>query len=163
MLIARVSLKPDGMEGRFICGLREDLSNRPVTSDGFGFRTLLTVRFPGLGPIAFRRATARINRMENAMKKTGKVLATVATVFALTLGGAITASASTEYVGGGTFQYDADASLNWCNYYHPSKKHRCTVQNKYGSLRSPDRAGNQWAYQSQPVARTGNQVFWFVY
>lgn len=97
------------------------------------------------------------------MKKAARASAAVVTAFALILGGSLSASAGVEYVGGGTFHHDADATINWCNYHHPSKKHRCTVENRFGSLRSPDAAGGSWAYKSQPVARTGNRVYWFVY
>lgn len=96
-------------------------------------------------------------------KNTRRVGLSAALAAVLVLGGALTASAGTEYVGGGTFHYNADATLNWCNYHHPSKKHRCTVENKFGSLRSPDTAGGLWAYQSQPVAKVGNKVWWHVY
>lgn len=97
------------------------------------------------------------------MKKALKISTTVVTALAILFGGSLSASAGVEYVGGGTFHYNADAVINWCNYHHPTKKHRCTVQNKFGSVRSPDRAGGSWAYQSQPVAKTGNRVYWYVY
>lgn len=101
---------------------------------------------------------------ENVRSRTTKRAALGAALAAvLVMGGALTASAGTEFVGGGTFHYNADATLNWCNYHHPSKKHRCTVENRFGSVRSPDAAAGLWAYQSQPVARTGNKVWWHVY
>lgn len=73
------------------------------------------------------------------------------------------ANAGTEYVGGGTWQYNADNSTNYSNYYHGSKLHRSSVQNRYGLVRSGDKPGGVWAMASQAVALTNNQAFWYVY
>lgn len=82
---------------------------------------------------------------------------------ALVLGSSVAASATTENVGGGTWVYNADNASNYSNYYHGSSKHRSSVQNRYGLVRSGDKPGGQWAYASQPVAITNNQAFWYVY
>lgn len=76
---------------------------------------------------------------------------------------AVSAVATTEYPDGGTWVYDANGSTNYSNYYHASKKHRSSVQNCNGLVRSTDAVGGLWSYASEGVCLSGNQAFYYVY
>ena len=91
--------------------------------------------------------------------------ATVAGLAATALVAAVpvAAFATTKQVSGGTWNYGANATTNYSNFYHPSRLHRSSVENCYGLVRSADRAGGFYSYASESVCLSGNQAFYNVY
>ncbi len=95
---------------------------------------------------------------------TGKRAAVVGALAVAILGATpmVAALATTKSEDGGTWTYGAGGSTNYSDYYHPSKEHRSSVSNDYGTYRSANEAGGLWADVSETVAISGNQAFWDV-
>jgi hypothetical protein len=87
---------------------------------------------------------------------------------AFVMGGATAASATTEYVGGGTWNYGvyepASTVYVYSEYMHYSKKHRTTVQVHNGAMyRSADAAAGKWAKVEKASYYGGNGAWWYAY
>ncbi|MEU3183818.1 lactococcin 972 family bacteriocin [Streptomyces sp. NPDC006923] len=78
---------------------------------------------------------------------------------ALVVGTAAPALATVVGVGGGTWDYGADATWTWSDYYHGSKCHGSSVQGK-NYYTSGDTAAGAWANAGAPAKLSGNQAYW---
>jgi lactococcin 972 family bacteriocin len=98
------------------------------------------------------------------MKKSFKPLLAVAAAGAIALGGAGTASAVTEYVGGGTWDHYITFNTNTSNYYHGNLTHSSTARNGVGgSVTSGRIAKGKWAYATVQASLSGNTAYWNTY
>jgi lactococcin 972 family bacteriocin len=96
------------------------------------------------------------------MKNSLKPLVAVAAAGAIILGGAGTAAAVTENVGGGTWtHYVADKNVS--NYYHQNVKHSATAVNNVGSSTSGQVAKGVWANSWVYASAWGNKAYWNTY
>ncbi|TXK18985.1 lactococcin 972 family bacteriocin [Homoserinibacter sp. GY 40078] len=100
----------------------------------------------------------------------GRIRAGIAAIVAagLVAGGAVAAHATTEYVGGGKWSYGVYEPANtvyvYSNYYHPSKKHRSTVQVHNGTqYRSKDAPAGKTAEIERATSYGGNKAWWYAY
>jgi Bacteriocin (Lactococcin_972) len=106
--------------------------------------------------------------LEDALNRVSKVLAAGAVALALVLGGAVSASATTSYPGGGTWIYGVYSGGTWgtggtvrSDYYHASAIHRSTACNGAGSCTSlPWYSAGAWSYARIPATASGNTAFW---
>lgn len=97
----------------------------------------------------------------------------LATAGALALGLALVpvsaANAATVYPSiGGTFKHGVNEPAStlyvWANYIHPTKKHRSSVINHWGTLkRSADRGAGIWAYSELATTWGGNKAYYHAY
>ena len=102
--------------------------------------------------------------MGAAMKARTRAWMVTATTAGLIAGTPVVAAlATTKSVSGGTWTYGATGSINYSNYFHPSKKHRSSVQNCSGTYRSTDAAGGLTSRVSESVCLSGNQAYYNVY
>lgn len=97
-------------------------------------------------------------RMRN---RNGKIGLTVA-IGLLSIGVvASPAFATTEYPGGGIWNYDATFTKNYSKYFHETKSHGSSVENaRYGLVRSQCQPGDIWANASQTSTGSGNKAYW---
>lgn len=95
--------------------------------------------------------------------KLKKVIASLAVSIAVLGAGATSVFATTEYVGGGTWNYGTNDTTVWSNYYHGSKIHRSSVIGAY-YYNSGWKSPGVWSYASAPE-RDGvvDESFWDVY
>ncbi|REJ06421.1 lactococcin 972 family bacteriocin [Microbacterium bovistercoris] len=96
------------------------------------------------------------------MKRGTKLIAASALALAMAVGSVTAANATTEYVGGGTWQYwvDYGTDTNYSGYYHGSAYHRASVSNGTGTVREYANAGS-WARAMQSAAAWGNKAYWW--
>lgn len=90
-------------------------------------------------------------------------LAVTALAATAVLGAGGAANATTQWPEGGTWIYDATGTTNYSNYYHSSAKHRSSVSNRLGTVRSADAARGYWSYASQTVYTYGNNAYYYKY
>ncbi|MDO4718697.1 MAG: lactococcin 972 family bacteriocin [Propionibacteriaceae bacterium] len=106
--------------------------------------------------IAWPRYVAKKPDTEEAqsstrLSRTKKALASLSLAICLSATSAATASAVIVSAGGGTWNYGIAnwlPSMNWSNYYHPSKKHGSSVTGDAGLVRSACVGKRSWAYAS---------------
>lgn len=102
------------------------------------------------------------------MRKTLRKAVVAAVLTIAAVGGGTAPAGAAQYwttvsAGGGTFMYQATSLTNDCRYIHPSRWHRCTVENWGGVKRSLDRGPSVWASQTQTASFGGNRAYWFRY
>ena len=120
------------------------------------------------------------------MHRTMKLVSTVGLTLILALGGAGAASAHNNgapycsapncyasnthsYPDGGEMWYGVHENVNGCckandaSYNHPTRKHRSSVQNGGGLVRSGDMSAGIWAQATQAATSSGNQAYYFIY
>ena len=72
-------------------------------------------------------------------------------------------------VGGGKHWYGVHSNTNGTNvrndssYYHAKKKHRTSVSNGNGTVRSADQPAGIWARADQYATNSGNKAWWYAY
>ena len=70
------------------------------------------------------------------------------------------AMATTEYVGGGTWEYGVNIFWNWSNYYHPNNDHRSSVKTSGIVYRSACTSPGNWSHVQTVSAVSGNKAYW---
>ncbi|WP_204576887.1 lactococcin 972 family bacteriocin [Clavibacter michiganensis] len=99
------------------------------------------------------------------MKRTLSIASGVGLVAALLLGGAGAANATTEYVGGGTWNYGVErvvGNYSYSNYLHSSKAHGSTACSSSKCVRSDTVPGGKWSRASVQASAGGNTAYWRV-
>lgn len=98
------------------------------------------------------------------MKKYTKSLVTAVAVGTFSLAGIGIASAATQYVGGGTWDYGTNVQYSYSNYFHNGLTHSSTAKNgNGGTVTSGRKAPGAPAYAQVNRTISGNQAFWNTY
>ena len=102
--------------------------------------------------------------MQNRISRKAGLALAAGVVGALAV--AAPALATTESVGGGTWEHGvtaySPAGKNYSNYYHGSRAHRSSVQNAGGLVRSSCVGAGSWSVASQHATPRGNKAYWSI-
>lgn len=95
------------------------------------------------------------------MTKFKQFITGAAVAMLLLTGAAATASAATQYVGGGIWEYGVGGGKVHSDYYHDSLRHGSSVNGKSGLVQSPCTAQGTWSRASDDSKTWGgNTAYW---
>lgn len=102
------------------------------------------------------------------MKLRAKASIAAVIAAALAMSGSMAANATIEYPGGGKWWYGvyepANTTYVYSDYYHPTKKHRSSVQVHNGTIyRSTDAKAGATSKVERSTSYGGNKAYWFAY
>lgn len=93
-------------------------------------------------------------------KRRNRLMSVAVASAALAIGVGMPASATTSYVGGGTWYHGLDGGQVYSIFYHDYSTHRSSVTTSYAYESSPWTAKRAASYALLPQSLSGNKANW---